>query len=262
MNLVITMPVYNESDGIMHFLSDLQSRFQDFTLSMIIVNDCSIDSTENTINQIVSQNNWDTTLINNETNRGHGPSTIQGLRESLTHNPDLVLAIDGDGHFKTSEIEQCCKDFVNLRPQILEGVRVHRDAPMFRRYTTKFTRFLVFTASGNLPQDANTPLRIYNPAALKEILFQIDDNLLTPNLFISSYARVKKFNILEQKIISTARSRSPKLGSTWNQRFAMIPSKKYMRFCFLSITQWFLIVHPNLRKIRKIDLVPKSTSVF
>jgi|688.fasta_scaffold115769_2 glycosyltransferase involved in cell wall biosynthesis len=251
MNLVITMPVYNESDGIKCLLSDLQSRFQDFTLSIIIVNDCSIDSTGKTINQIISQNNWDITLINNETNRGHGPSTIQGLRESLNHSPDLVLAIDGDGHFKISEIEQCCKDFAILLPQILEGVRINRDDPMFRRYTTKFIRFLVFVASGNLPHDANTPVRIYNPAILKEILLLIDDNLLTPNLFISSYARVKKFNILEQKIISTARSRTSKLGTTWNQRFPVIPSKKYVRFCFLSIKQWFFYVHPTIRAIRK-----------
>jgi glycosyltransferase involved in cell wall biosynthesis len=72
----------------------------------------------------------------NVRNLGHGPSTIKGMFRAVELNPDLVVTIDGDGQFIENEILEAINDFIGSECDILEGNRVARQEPVFRRAST------------------------------------------------------------------------------------------------------------------------------
>jgi glycosyltransferase involved in cell wall biosynthesis len=73
--VVIAMPIYNESEGIHEFLSELHSVFSEVDHSFIVVDDASSDNIQDIINQLVSRNHFSIIFSRNDFNLGHGPSS-------------------------------------------------------------------------------------------------------------------------------------------------------------------------------------------
>ena len=253
--IVITMPAYNE-EGICDFIHELNIEFSDHKLKFIVVNDNSTSSMESEIINLKLKN-IDIEIIKNQTNFGHGPSTLLGLKRSLDFIPDVVIAVDGDGQFVSREIANCLKEFTSSRGgedlQIIEGCRTHRSDPKYRKISTLTARLLVRSACGSSPKDANTPLRFYKPQVLLEILNNTPINLLTPNLFISGFSRLKGYEISEIEVTSIPRRGTSQVGTTWKQTAKGIPSRRFLTFCAKAVSQWFHVIRPRLRNEMLLD---------
>ena len=251
MRICISMPAYNEADGISIFLDELISAFLEYDLEILIVNDKSTDDTSKVLHgYVLSNSSTKIKIIDSEYNLGHGPATLMGLNSALKKNYDYLIAIDGDGQFIATEIVNALKITITEKYDVVEGVRTKRTDPRFRKISTFATQILIYLALRSFPKDANTPLRIYEFNFLKRMLSETPIKLMTPNLFFSGATRIISKNYLELPVTSVSRRGTSAKGSSWNQKFDIFPSRRFLKFCFRALIEYQTIIKPNLKNLR------------
>jgi glycosyltransferase involved in cell wall biosynthesis len=236
-NLVIAMPVYNEEEGIINFLEDIESNFVNISHQIIVIDDCSKDLTTKFINDYINlKANKNISLLINSQNLGHGPSTLIALHQAMLLNPEFIMSVDGDGQFKTNEMLKMYLELENNNISIIEGVRVGRNDPWYRRMISSMTKLIVFVKCGIVVKDPNTPLRIYTLEVLTKLLPRVPIKSIVPNLIFSIISRKDKHTIIYQKVQSLHRRGSQKIGSTWAGSRVNLPSFKLIRFCIKALS--------------------------
>jgi dolichol-phosphate mannosyltransferase len=234
--LAIVMPVFNEEAGVTEFLDEIVGSMQGLELSLIVADDCSTDRTRDVLEALAAR--LPLTLLPGSRNMGHGPTTLRALRAGLDLDPDVVVAVDGDGQFTGTDIRTLIDLLLASDADIIEGVRCGRGDPLFRRATSWTTRSLVQARSHVRPDDANTPLRVYRPRALERLLSIVPADAMTPNLLISSLSRSWGLTVMEVPVASLPRRGGDHAGSTWRARRKSLPSKRFMEFCVRAGRQW------------------------
>jgi glycosyltransferase involved in cell wall biosynthesis len=231
------MPVWNEAEGISDFINELSNSLPKSNIQFYIVNDCSTDNSEDQINKLKDLG-FNIYLHNNLTNSGHGISTLIALRLGMASQADIVIAIDGDGQFKGSDVALVFSEISSGNFDIVEGTRINRSEPYYRRTVSFITRQLIYLRTGLLPNDANTPLRAYKNCTLRSILELLPQTTLIPNLLISAISRKEGFKIGFVNVDSLHRRGSNKQGSTWGKSISWLPSKNFFRFCIRALKEW------------------------
>lgn len=235
----MVMPAYNEAEGIVEFLQELNESLAAWNPAFVVVDDASRDGTAEAAraaSTLVPP--VDVIVQPNPVNRGHGPSTLEALRLGLASGADAVVAIDGDGQFTGSDVARVVQTLLEGDIEVVEGVRTARGDALYRRGTSLVTRMLVWSRSKAWPQDANTPLRAYQPAALAALLGQVPQDAMTPNLIISALCRRTRMRIAQVPVASRPRRGSTAHGSTWGSRRASLPSRRFISFCTKAAGQW------------------------
>ena len=236
-SVCVVMPAYNEAERISSFHQELRENLVDYETTFVVVNDCSLDSTQSVVIELTSAG-FPVNVQTNATNSGHGPSTMNALRAGLESGADVVVAVDGDGQFVGADVRQLVEAAVRGSVDICEGVRISRSDPGYRRLTTATTRALVWSRVRRLPRDANTPLRVYKRSALESLIDAIPSLAMTPNLFISMLARQRGLIVLEVPVQSIPRRGSESMGTTWG-RGSFLPGKRFVVFCVRATREWF-----------------------
>ena len=237
LDVVIAMPAYNEESAIPTFLAEISGAFASVSFRFVVVNDCSTDNTEETLHALKSTYPLD--VQTNPQNAGHGPSTLTALRLATDLNPQHVVATDGDGHITGATLRDLYNQAPNQKsPTVTEGVRTQRDDPWFRKTVSAATRKLVKHNSGSAPQDANTPFRVYPTKLLREMLENIPADHMTPNLMMATLVRRDGIPFQEVPITPHKREGTSETGSTWKQRFRLLPSRRFLEFCVKATGQW------------------------
>jgi glycosyltransferase involved in cell wall biosynthesis len=232
------MPCYNESEGLSIFIEEIQSAFKSYDFVLVVVNDSSTDDTLEKIRQMsVLYKNIE--IVDNDKNLGHGLSTLKGLECSLNFEPELIMTLDGDGQFIGDEMRSALEVFVSSSNLVLEGVRVQRGDPVFRRFITFSLRLLVLIKSGRFPADANTPFSIYRRTYLDKLLASIPKHSLVPNVEISILTRKWRVARTEYPVTFRPRLGQSRSGTTWKSKRDWVPSKRFIRFCVKAIRQQF-----------------------
>ena len=243
MKITLCLPEYNEGEIVINFIQNIRNEFPD--LCILVIDDCSTTDKQIRLKSEFSGSN-NVEILFNSVNRGHGFSTLLGLRKSLALNSDIIINVDGDGQFRPIDIKNCLDKLLeNPFIEIVEGCRINRRDKWFRRITTKITRFLIYLETGSIPLDANTPLRLYRRDSLIKLLEEIPFDSLIPNLHISKLTRRLCLPYLEIKVTSLPRGGSSRsgesLGVTWNQRLKYFPSKKFISFCLSAVLEWIRV---------------------
>ena len=232
---VLVLPVYNEErvikDLIFEFLSS------DPTLNILVIDD---DSGDNTSRILDSINESRLTVIHNEANLGHGLSVTKGLTFALNMGAEVVLTADGDGNYLVGDVLNLLQTLENSNLHLVEGIRIRRDDPWFRRIASFTTRLLVFIRSKHRTKDANTPFHAFRAESLNKILSLIPESgKVIPNMYISSIIRRLQLEFASKEVVSNYREGNNPLGVTWNQKNRNIPSKRYIKFCLHAVFDWF-----------------------
>lgn len=243
--VIIGMPAYNEVGRIENFIRELIQEVIDVELSFIVVEDASTDSTYESL-EALSSTGINLTVHRNSANQGHGPSTIKALELAVERESDCILMIDGDGHFNGHEVHNILTFFLANHFDVVEGVRVHRGDPVFRKIVSSITRHLIAHRSGHRPGDANTPLRLYKIDTAKLMLARIPKYSLIPNLHISSLTRTMPIRFTEfqikpfVRITSMSQSIPPKreFRTSWKPNLGILPNFKFIKFCFKAASEW------------------------
>jgi glycosyltransferase involved in cell wall biosynthesis len=238
-SLIISMPVYNEAEGIFGFLSEIREAIKSIDFAFVIVDDHSTDASALQIANFKNDVNpyLDVYSLYNEENLGHGPSVLRGLQRATDSEARFVLSIDGDGQFLAEEIARAIVVFIEGNYDVLEAQRVERKEPIFRKLVTFATKIIVFLKTSRIPNDANTPFRIYRSEILKEVLRHLPEDSLVPNLRSSIICRRKGLRIQSIKVTCIPRRGSSKVGTMWKSTKTNIPSKQFISFCFRALRE-------------------------
>ena len=230
------MPAYNEAEGIVSFINEINEALSEYPRSFVVVDDRSTDATPTVLAQLANQG-IPVEVHTNSQNSGHGPSTMRALKFGLESGAEIVIAVDGDGQFTGFDIARAVDKIISGPWNLIEGVRTKRTDPLYRKIPTLATRLLVWSRVQQLPADANTPLRLYQRQALSDLISLLPSTALTPNLLMSAHSRNRNIQLLEMPVRSIPRRGSSSVGSTWG-RGSLIPSKRFVRFCWDATREW------------------------
>ena len=233
--VALVMPVYNEVDGISAFLQEIDDEFE--ALQLIIVDDASTDSTSRVVSQFMPRN-MTIRLVKNEQNRGHGPSTLRALQEGLDSGAGVVLALDGDGQVSAADLRRMLTDFHSTNCDLLIGVRMGRNESAFRMLTSWATRVITGVRSRKRVPDANTPFRVYRSNALKRLLETVPSDSMVPNLWVTVISQRLAMDVRFMSVNARDRLGSSTLGSTCGRASRILPTRRFIRFCFLATVEW------------------------
>lgn len=236
--LTIVMPVFNESEGIREFVSEIRYEFSNIRPTILIVDDFSTDETWKVLQEMKAQTN-DLIVYRNISNLGHGRTTVEAMNYGIMNHADYIMTVDGDGQFIGKEMLDFFKKFHLSNTNYGEGHRVLRQDPWFRKVISLVTRLLVLIKTGKRIADANTPCRIYERATLQRFLSKIDNKSMVPNLAVSIVARKEGQQVFNFSLTNIPRRGKSVQGSTWGAKKTRLPNKKLVKFCLRAIKEFF-----------------------
>ena len=247
--IAVVMPAWNEAEGLPDFIRELNDELKKWQPSFVVIDDHSTDETARVTKELM-KSGIELSLFVNQVNSGHGPSTLKALKAGLTLGVDFIIAVDGDGQCYGRDLARMVEVLETTRNDVVEGVRVARTDPTYRKFITFMVRTMVSVKSRKIALDANTPFRAYRSASLSDILGAIPDEIKIPNLLISTICRKWGFKISEIQIESIPRRGSNPNGSTWGKTARAFPSKRFLKFCVSSGIQWVSYSVPHNPKSR------------
>lgn len=234
--VALVMPVFNEVDGILSFLREIDNEFRD--LVVIIVDDFSTDSTARVVSEFTPQN-VTIRLVKNVQNQGHGPTTLRALKEGLGSGAGVVVASDGDGQVSAQDLRRMLTEFQSINCDVLVGVRIGRKESVFRVMTSWGTRVITGVRSRKRILDANTPFRVYSSAALTELLEIVPQESMVPNLWMTVIGQRSLMDVRFTLVNARDRLGITSVGSTWGRGVRALPSRRFVKFCLLATVEWF-----------------------
>lgn len=228
--IIVAMPVYNEESVIEEIVREYLAISHE--LSLVIVDDKSTDSTPEILSRLIREFSDRVHYQRNELNMGHGVTFTRALQTAVEKKPDLIVSCDGDGPLSGEDLRTILSQFGDKH--YLEVRRLKRKEPLFRKTVSIFTRFLVFLKTGQLPRDANTPIRLYSPHVLEEFIPKIHLSPV-PNLLVSILSRVSTQEISETSVIVRERKGS-ELGTMWGKSKlpTFLPNTRFLIFSYQS----------------------------
>lgn len=247
--IAVVMPAWNEAEGLPDFIRELNAELNRWHPVFIVIDDQSTDQTPLAVQEL-GDSGIDVRLFINEINMGHGPSTLKALKAGLKLDVDFIVSVDGDGQCYGRDLARMVEILETTKSQVVEGIRVARADPFYRKIVTYTVRLLVSAKTRKKTQDANTPFRVYRNQNLSDILSCIPPSASIPNLLISTISRRWGLNISEIEIESLPRRGSNPNGSTWGKKAKTIPSPRFIKFCFYAGIQWVTFSVPSESKDR------------
>ncbi|PIN98569.1 MAG: hypothetical protein COT90_03625 [Candidatus Diapherotrites archaeon CG10_big_fil_rev_8_21_14_0_10_31_34] len=130
MKLSVIIPAFNEEKAIVSTIKQsikekekIEKNTQIKEVEIIIVNDCSTDSTEKIISQFVPQ----IKLISHEKNKGYGASIKTGIKNSES---DLIAFYDADGTYPINKLSSLVTELNSNNSDMVIGSRLEKGTKM------------------------------------------------------------------------------------------------------------------------------------
>jgi glycosyltransferase involved in cell wall biosynthesis len=97
--VTVAVPAYNEE----RLITTVISTMPDFVDQIVVVDDCSTDSTYETVQKFADKR---TILMKTGQNRGVGGATVLGYKKALELESDIVVKMDGDAQMRSEYLGQ------------------------------------------------------------------------------------------------------------------------------------------------------------
>ena len=236
MRVTLVFPVYNESRRIQTYVEYLLQGLKDYDLAIILIDDCSTDTTPQILDRMARDHN-NVCVFRNESNLGHGPTVIRGLRLAVEDESSVIISSDSDGEISLEDFASAISISLHPNFQILEGVRENRASDPIRNVVSFMAKVLVAIKSGQKTSDANTPFRAYNPLVLRRLLSMIPDSILIPNIWFSIYARRSNLDIETIELKPNGLKGAAFDGSSWSDKTRLTQRINFLKFSYKAFRQ-------------------------
>ncbi|MFC9919852.1 glycosyltransferase family 2 protein [Agromyces binzhouensis] len=247
-HLVVVMPAYNEAEGLPEFLAEIDEHLSPLAarLSIVVVDDRSTDDTFEVLRGLEAGLPG-LAAIRAEANRGHGPTALAAYRAGLDRSPDLVLHVDGDGQFHGTDLARAVRASLSTSADVVHGVRRGRGDPWFRRVLTFGVGIVVWTAVGRRVPDVNTPLRVYRPGPLADLVEAVPADALVPHVHFSLAEVRRRYAVRYVEVASLPRRGTNATGTMWGvERPPRFPPKRLRRFAVAAAVElWQVSLRPG-----------------
>ena len=209
--LVVIIPVYNESEIIKEVLEDWVQTLNTLQIKYKIklYNDGSIDSTQFILNNLQLEYQ-DTVDVIHKENSGHGPTILLGYISNI--ETQWIFQVDADNEIPAKYFP----NFWNIKNEydIVIANRGKRGNGFIRRLMSFMSYLIVRIIYGKGIKDVNAPYRLIRTKKKKKIIKDIPENTFAPNIIISGMANKKKLRIKIFDLASAERKTgSPSLGN-------------------------------------------------
>lgn len=186
--LLLVMPVYNESASIRKVVNEWFSEIENWTSHFVflVINDGSTDETGVILTQLQSRYGGRLEVIQRE-NRGHGQSCLQGYRIAIERAIPFVFQLDSDGQCDPQYFFRFWRN--REKYDVIYGVRRRRDDGLRRVIASLALRFtLLFFARANCP-DANVPYRLMRTTTCAAAIARINEKFFLANVALAVLLR-------------------------------------------------------------------------
>lgn len=156
--LLVIIPAFNEAKNISNTVNSIKNLESEYCLiDYIVINDCSIDNTE----EVCVQNNFN--HINLPLNLGIGGAVQTGYKYALYNNYDYAIQFDGDGQHDVNYIEKLISE-LEKGVDLVIGSRYINEVSEFkstkiRRVGKSILSFLIKMFTGKKVTDPTSGFR-------------------------------------------------------------------------------------------------------
>jgi len=195
--LVGVMPVYNEAPCLQKVLNAWLQEWMRLGIHchMIVVNDGSSDETTAILRAWAADSRL--TIIQHASNRGHGPSILEGYRRAVSM-AEWVFQTDSDDEISPIHFVELWRRRHDY--DALLGARTGRRQRLVRHCISGMSRVSVGMLFGNRVKDVNVPYRLIRSDQLASIVHCMAPDVFAPNVIMSGmlsimHARVFNLNV-------------------------------------------------------------------
>jgi len=169
MKLVILVPAFNEEENIENTIRSIPKKiFGIDEIKVLVVDDGSTDKTMDK-----AMNGGAYRVVSHATNTGVGAAFMTGIRNAISMNADILVAVDADSQFDSNQIPELISPILNNQADVVIGSRFKEGKPK-NIPRIKYLGNMIFTriVSGLVQQkftDTQTGFRAYSKKALLNI---------------------------------------------------------------------------------------------
>jgi glycosyltransferase involved in cell wall biosynthesis len=222
----IIVPAYNEEATISIVIDKLLNLtfINNIKKEIIIVNDCSIDHTENLIQEIIKRNQGvEIVYFKHEKNSGKGAAIHTGIKNATG---DYLIIQDADLEYDPNEINKLLKPVIDGYADVVYGSRFiggspHRILFFWHTIGNKFLTFLSNLFTNLNLTDMETCYKLFNTSIIKNIQLNEKRFGFEPEI-TTKIARIKNIRIYEVGISYYGRTYAEGKKINWKDGFRAI----------------------------------------
>lgn len=184
MKIAAIVPAYNEEKSITAVVNDIlqTAQSQSLSITVIVVNDCSLDSTSDIISKL------NCVALNLPVNLGIGGAVQTGFKYAFENGFDYAIQIDGDGQHPASEIPKLINAAKENNLDVVIGSRfISKEgfqSSAIRRFGINYFKWLNRFLVGITINDSTSGLRLINKKALEIVSEYYPDEYPEPEAII------------------------------------------------------------------------------
>jgi|YelNatPaOPRAMG01_1025707.scaffolds.fasta_scaffold88849_2 glycosyltransferase involved in cell wall biosynthesis len=163
MKIIAVIPAYNEEKTIGFVIKETKK----YVDNVIVIDDGSTDNTA----KIAKKNG--AVIYSHPTRMGLGKTILDGYREALKLDAEIVLQIDADGQYLPKEIPKLLKPIIDNQADMVLGSRflgTIENMPLIKKIGNKFFSKITSFLSGIKITDAQTGFRATRAEVIENII--------------------------------------------------------------------------------------------
>ena len=169
MKLVVLIPAYNEEENIEKVVRSIPRKIIGVNdIKILVVNDGSTDKTMD-----MAMNGGAYRVVSHKRNSGVGAAFMTGIRNAITMNADILVAVDADSQFDSNQISELILPIINNQADVVIGTRFQnekpKNIPRIKYIGNKIFTKIVSSVVQQKFTDTQTGFRAYSREALLNI---------------------------------------------------------------------------------------------